>query len=289
MLLLITALACPEPEYIDPPGKDKTTDDSPTDSERYHPLGFEEPEVHGVEAKQQTQVCVDCHGMTLEGEGAALSCDTCHPSDWRTDCTYCHGGQDNETGAPPLHISGTDEGQDSTFAPHSAHVQDTAWHAAFACSQCHVTPEGPLSEGHLFIGDSTPGKAETDFSAGYATNTVWAGQGACQNVYCHGNGADREGEKGHIGDLDSCGQSCHWTEDFNQLPALNGEHSEHLDRDVACSDCHQGVVGSDNAIVDIALHVNGSIDVELVEDLGWDGNTCSGACHGEQHDAASWE
>lgn len=290
MILLIPLLGCPEPEYIDPPGRtDRAeTNDSPVDSERYHPEDFGEPSVHGPEAKQQVQVCVDCHGSTLEGEGAALSCDSCHPAGWRTDCVYCHGGGDNQTGAPPVHLSGVDEGEGSTFAPHSAHVQDTEWHAAFDCVLCHPTPTDVLSSGHIFVGDDTPGSVEVDFSGSYASGSEWNGDGLCSNVYCHGNGADLRGEKGHVGELDQCGVSCHSTADFEAMEPLGGEHGEHTRRNVGCAECHQSVIDAGNQIIGLSLHVNGSVDVELSEDLGWDGSTCTGSCHNEQHDAATW-
>ncbi|HJN76073.1 MAG TPA: hypothetical protein QGF58_19230 [Myxococcota bacterium] len=293
---LLIILGCQEPRYVDPPGRDSepvesepVVDDSPSDSERLHPEGFEDPAVHGVEAKQQSQVCVDCHGSTLEGEGAAVTCDNCHRPGWRTDCTFCHGGSDNSTGAPPLHISGVDDGESATFAPHSAHVEDTELHAAFDCTACHDKPDDPLSEGHLFVGDSTPGRAEVEFSGGIAAGSEWDGEGLCSNLYCHGDGADRRGEKGHIGSLEACGESCHWTSENQGQSVLGGEHDRHLgESGIGCVDCHNDTVDSDEGISDTSLHVNGSLDVALVSSLEWSGSTCTGGCHGKNHQGKAW-
>ena len=288
-MLLLSLWGCPDPEYIDPPRRGPGGSvESPSDSERYHPEGYDDPTAHGEDAKQQAEACVDCHGESLEGQGQALSCDTCHPAGWRTDCTFCHGGTDNQTGAPPVDISGLDEGDDSRFAPHSAHVQDTELHAAFDCTECHLKPEGPLTAGHLFVEDLTPGKAEVDFSGGLSSAGSWNGGGLCSNLYCHGDGQERLGEKGHVGSLDTCGQSCHRSADFEGLPELGGRHTLHIEDRIGCADCHESVIDQDNVIIDVSLHVNGVLDVQLEHDLGWDGSTCSGQCHGHDHASETW-
>ncbi len=73
-----------------------------------HPVGFNSPSVHGPATVEGKSDCRVCHGVNLEGsvENGIPSCDECHPAAWRTRCTFCHGGQDNESGAP-LHVNGT--------------------------------------------------------------------------------------------------------------------------------------------------------------------------------------
>ena len=111
-----------------------------------------------MEARLGEQVCTNCHGDDLKGDAGqgSASCDT-----WRSDCTFCHGGEDNLTGAPPEDIH--DAAIDASFGPHTAHVEGGI-RTALECTECHVEPEGVLSIGHMF--DATPGVAENDFSVG---------------------------------------------------------------------------------------------------------------------------
>src|SRR3970282_2725558 len=92
---------------------------------RYHPEGFAAAEIHGLELKQQAQDCRSCHGDELTG-ASAPTCDGCHtpadPPAWRSDCTFCHGGVDDTTGAPPRNLDGTTEVQAGTLPPHAVHV-----------------------------------------------------------------------------------------------------------------------------------------------------------------------
>ena len=91
-----------------PPGGPGGSED-PTPEERYHPVGYLEPELHGMDAKLQVEPCLDCHGADLLGGSSERSCDPCHDDDWRTRCTYCHGGEESEDGAPPRDIRGETE------------------------------------------------------------------------------------------------------------------------------------------------------------------------------------
>ena len=131
-----------------------------------HPAGWIEPDQHGLAALQENlQPCATCHvGFgSVGGGGAGTSCDACHadPSlygtyaggpypqhaDWKTECTFCHGGRGNTTGAPPrnTHVISSDlttaqATTDATIGAHASHV--TAAHGvslAFDCTACHAT------------------------------------------------------------------------------------------------------------------------------------------------------
>lgn len=259
----------------------------PQAAEAYHPEGFDDPAVHGLEAKLQVQSCVDCHGADLSG-GAALSCDSCHPAGWRTDCTYCHGGGDNSSGAPPISIGG--EPEDSSFGVHSRHVQENT-HAAYGCEQCHLSPTDVLSEGHLF--DSSPGQAEIDFQAGLSRSGSWSASAlACSNLYCHGDG---QGDNGTVEVAQaplSC-SSCH--PDLSSTPErweqMDGRHLAHLARGASCEDCHGQTTADGRSILGPALHVNGSKDLAFVSsDMSWAKNrTCTGTCHETMHSNRPWD
>ena len=245
--------------------------------ERYHPEGFVSPEAHGLATKLQTEDCRDCHGDQLQG-GDAISCDTCHPADWREQCTFCHGGEDNQTGAPPRPL---DANRPERFPVHTAHVVGTI-HAPFDCVHCHTKPTNVMSAGHIF--DDTPGRAEVRFDEGLSPMGVYDGDGGCNNLYCHGNGRSLGSYNGRNDAVDC--SSCHagpmsgrdgWSQ-------LSGEHEEHLRRDVECNDCHGD--GGRQALIE--AHVNGRVDLALPPSIEQRGRTCTGTCHGEDHEGVAW-
>lgn len=227
---------------------------------------------------------MDCHGEDLAGGRSGQGCDDCHASDWQTDCTYCHGGTDDTTGAPPEDIDNAVTG--ISFPEHGEHVSETT-HGAYDCAQCHDKPTTALSTGHVFLGDGTAAVAELDFSGGLSSAGRYGGGGSCSNLYCHGNGDGRLGSAA-TGATYSCG-SCHGT--ARSAGSLSGRHDDHLEDSgaIGCEDCHATVVSSDSTISNPANHVDGTAEVSFtVTGMTWSGSTCNGSCHGESHSRRSW-
>ncbi len=252
---------------------------------RYHPEGFAEPSIHGVELKLGLQDCRDCHGAQLTG-AIGPSCDSCHTDGWRSNCTFCHGGESDESGAPPRDLSGEVAPAELTFSPHPEHIAG-ARHLALDCSSCHRKPEGPLSPGHVF--DDTPGRSEVDFSAGLSTTGSYEGEGRCSNLYCHGNGQS-PGAIEHTAGALTC-NDCHAGPDTgrDRWETMSGEHEEHLREGIDCEACHAGTVDSSARILGTELHVNGVADVQInMGTISRTGETCSGECHGQAHDSEAW-
>lgn len=273
-LLLATLVAC------SPTGKDTAT-------AAHHPDGFAAPTVHGVAAKSQAEPCVDCHGADLAGEGAAVSCDTCHPVGWRTDCTFCHGGTNEPSGAPPRDLDGADT--DISFAAHTAHVT-TNLHGAYDCVQCHTRPADALSEGHVFHGDATPSVAEVAFGGGISPAAVYAGSGTCSNLYCHGSGQGSDGTAA-VGQTFAACDDCHASaeSDGAAWAGMSGDHERHLDEGLACAECHSATLDASGALADAPRHVDGIADVALPEGMDWlPTRQCEGSCHGEGHGGRTW-
>lgn len=238
-----------------------------------HAEGYEAPEVHGLELKTGVLDCRTCHGMALEG-GIGPSCDECHQPAWRTTCTYCHGGGDTETGAPPRELR---PDAAPTFAAHTSHTSENN-HVAWDCGQCHRAPVDVMTEGHVF--DATAGKAEVDFSGGLSPQGTWDGTG-CANLYCHGNGR-ANGAIEHTAATPDC-NGCH---DRN---ALGGEHREHVRRNIACGECHSATAEGTDTIIDVTKHVNGEKDVAITAaGFTFSAGTCTGTCHGEGHRSRRW-
>ena len=247
----------------------------------FHPEDFEAPDQHGMEAKLQLQDCTTCHGADLDGGISSTSCDSCHTADWRTDCTYCHGGTDNETGAPPDDIHSSDT--NANFDEHSIHVEEQD-HPAWDCEQCHATPTDVMTEGHLFVGDDSPGVAEVSFAAGLSPDGIYAGAGSCSDLYCHGDGASTLGTA-NTGETTACG-SCHGSD--TAPGTLSIPHAAHFDEAVTCEECHGDTATNSDTIADPTFHVNGAVDFSFDSGMVYDGSTCLGTCHDVYHGDSTW-
>jgi predicted CxxxxCH...CXXCH cytochrome family protein len=264
-------------------------------SAQYHPEGWAAGDVHGTAAKYQEQACRSCHGDDLSGGMDAVDCASCHESDWQEDCTYCHGGTDNSTGAPPTDISGESATELLSFQAHSAHVS-THWHEGYACEQCHAQPTSVLSSGHLFVDDSTAGVAEVQFESGLSSSASYGGEGSCSNLYCHGDGQTSDGEIDHTATGLSC-VSCHADASGTESDweDMSGKHKLHIGHGAVCANCHGTTVDGDQTIIDPALHVNGTVDLALDEEVAWTASsrTCDGECHlgthTKDHQGKRWD
>jgi predicted CxxxxCH...CXXCH cytochrome family protein len=151
------------------------------------------PGFHAIAADSGLGACQACHGDKLDGAGgtAAVSCATCHGASWPTNCTMCHGGADNPTGAPPGAIWGKagDPGRGGgtidavRIGAHTSHLSARhALAAPVACSSCHVVPADAFAPGHLDGSTAT-----VTFSGIAALGTPsWARATATCASYCHG-------------------------------------------------------------------------------------------------------
>lgn len=253
----------------------------------FHPANYAQANVHGADMVLQRSDCRGCHGATLAG-GVGNSCDQCHdplaPTAWRSDCTFCHGGIDNNTGAPPHDLAAPNDAQASSFMAHSAHVMDGIG-SALSCTSCHVQPSDVLSSNHAF--DDTPGVAEVDMSQSLSAAASYA-NGSCNNVYCHGSGLANGAV--NDGDVMAC-NSCHaFLGDGNAaLNRMSGDHRIHFGEGITCADCHNSVTQDDQTFVDLSLHVDGTNQVVFeVDTITYVEGRCNGPCHGEDHNNDIW-
>jgi hypothetical protein len=249
----------------------------------HHPVGWDDPLQHGPGAQLQTDGdCRSCHGAALDGGSSGVSCDSCHPAGWRTDCTYCHGGALDTTGAPPEDIDNVADPLAISFPDHPTHVQPGI-HPAYGCTQCHAKPTDVLTPGHLFD-DVTAGYGELNYTGGIAPISTYY-QGTCSNVYCHGTGL----VPGEVtaGDDVGCGDCHPGPNDAAEWGTMSGRHEDHLTEGITCSECHQSVVDAGGGIIGADLHVQGTKDV-LAPSAPYVGGTCTGTCHGENHNARGW-
>ncbi len=226
---------------------------------------------HGTTFFGDMDACRMCHGQNLDG--GVRSCNLCHPT-WRTDCTFCHGGLDNQTGAPPEGVDGETQRTQRQVGAHTAHVTASARHGAYDCSVCHAVPAEVFSPGHI-DGDGQAEVALDDCNGG----TYAPANARCSGVYCHGNGrSTTSGGSALWTGLGLTCNSCHPTS------GLSGRHDDHIGEGVACAVCHNRTVNYSGAIIDATLHVNCAKDVS--GPFTWNAGTrgCSNiaGCHGSE-------
>lgn len=264
-------------------------------SGRYHPDNFKEAAVHGAALKSLSSDCRDCHGADLTGGSSNVGCDGCHagatPTAWRTNCTFCHGGVDNNTGAPPRNLDGTNHV--GAFPSHTAHVTGSAFANAYDCTECHVKAKDVLSAGHIF--GNPPGGALNDFGAGVSPQATFdRTTGTCANVYCHGNGRGDNGTMAANAPPVQC-SGCHAVaaSAANALAGMSGPHASHMadPSGITCADCHGATTTDGATIANKDLHINGKADI-MIPTAGFTydatAGTCTGVCHGVGHSAFTW-
>jgi predicted CxxxxCH...CXXCH cytochrome family protein len=234
----------------------------------YHPAGYAAGSTHGPDFFQNKATCQNatCHGATLTGSGGP-SCDKCH-SGWKTNCVFCHGGTDNQTGAPPVSVSGATSTSVRGVGAHSAHVGSSTRHASYDCATCHLKPADALSAGHI------NGSTAIQFSGIASGASYNATSGQCSNVYCHGNGRGSNGSASWTGTIGSGCNTCHDDAVVNNN-TLSENHKKHFEKGITdCSRCHSCVINSNGTFNTPSRHVDGTVD-----DCFATGAHCAAGCH----------
>jgi len=170
----------------------------------------------------------------------------------------------------------------------------------FECTECHDQPDNVFTLGHVLLGDTTPDRAEVNFTAGISPEGTWdTSVGTCATLYCHGDGQEDNGEVSEDAAPPTCGECHPYLESSGSAwRGMSGKHRDHLRIDGAtCSMCHYQTMGnpdcSDGAdcITDTSLHINRVNEVLFQPDLEpvmeWRPETLScsvggSACHGSR-------
>jgi predicted CxxxxCH...CXXCH cytochrome family protein len=245
-----------------------------------HPAGWNAGSQHGVSFFESTANCASCHGSDFNGGTSGISCNQCHTnetSNWKTDCTFCHGGSDNQSGAPPFGVLGETDVSSNAVGAHSAHVQSSSSHSGYDCITCHTKPSSFDNTGHI---DGNSG-AEVNFNSLAGNNATYS-NGSCSTLYCHGNGRSNSASVSWVSNIGQNCDSCHAY--YDNSNNLSGEHEKHIkDKNMECSECHKNVINSSNVIINKALHINGSPDVSM-DNGTYSGGSCSDlvGCHGSE-------
>ncbi|HUL57982.1 MAG TPA: CxxxxCH/CxxCH domain-containing protein, partial [Anaeromyxobacteraceae bacterium] len=245
--------------------------------------------------------CGSCHTLPPAGTHPVTSaaCDSCHPAlsgglpDPLThlngvvdlpnmSCSSCHGtagrarvaGADTDVPfAPPVGTKGETLTTTKAVGAHLSHVNmasSSLRQTPVGCAECHVVPSS-LSHANGTV----------NMTFGALAKTAWSGQPAitpaydtvnntCASTYCHGafkNGksatAQWKGTFGATTTLDC--NACHGAGTGAAATPPGGSHPNRTD----CGACHSGYTGT---TVNLALHMNGVLDVSNL--------TCF-TCHGD--------
>lgn len=210
-----------------------------------------------------TLVRAGAPALTLVLVLAAAGCDSVRPIAQESavgNCTACHGGLDNDTGAPPRDLRGNEAdppGGPARIGAHTAHLQ-----AGVLCESCHVVPAHRDDPGHW---DATSG-AEVTFGTAARANGAspqYVG-GTCSGVYCHGATLDAGGSN----------PTPSWGEQLTGCGICHGAPPPSHGAVTDCSLCHGASVNDDDvSIRPGGGHLNGSLDLDIT-------NACTG-CHGD--------
>lgn len=210
----------------------------------------------------------------------AALCAVCHTGG-AGSCVRCHGGTDNQTGAPPEGLRGETATSARAVGAHTVHLSGGSQSSGFACGECHSVPVSIISAGHLGA-DSI---AEMTWGPITGNATAWSRTtNQCTNSYCHGNFTGGKTTNVPVwtgANQATCG-SCH---DVGTTPSqLGGRHSLHVgSKNIACYRCHNATVNSSNAIIGKSVHINRQNTVQFSGGGNYSNGTCSSiGCHGSE-------
>lgn len=261
-------------------------------------------------------VCQSCHdvptGPGYPAEHSSFSgvvCNQCHFHANSTgsfsaagSCNTCHGypPQANSAGGPNGYA--VFNGTPSPFtneltSPHVTHAGGSPY--SKLCVECHqgnTHMSGTFQD--VFI--DTTGRVSALFGAVPTFIGANPQAPACANVYCHSDGAPRNGSlvpvltaktipswasgRGAIvGQADEC-RRCHG----DALTLATNSHGKHLSSAIGCVACHSATVSDSKTIKDFILHANGIKNIQFSNFLsatlaGWSepAARCSAiVCHG---------
>ena len=248
----------------------------------------------------------DCHGRYTRNWGPSTGltlCEKCHGSRTSVGGFYNTAGPGStqsvytsSVGVHDIHLQQTHAARRATFA------RFTSYNSGYNCNQCHFTPTGPYSQGHMdtalpaevrFTHLSSIGQNATKYG-NYTTLASYNGDRSCSNVWCHGGGMNSNTLSGPyatvVDDAASVGATLNlvtpvvprWntpyltgnaasdcTKCHNYPPPAPTASYQHYGKTLTdCTTCHGHVNANATGFKNKALHADGKVD-----------GGCTG-CHG---------
>ncbi len=190
-------------------------------------------------------------------------------SDFSIVCGNCHGSPVNP--APPVDTFGATDVSLVTVGAHQSHLGTSAWHREILCRDCHRVPAEAADPGHI---DAAPAELTWSAlaSADGALPVFDRAAESCSGVYCHGPTLIPGGQNTEPiwtivdGTQAACG-TCHGLPPDAPHPPSS-----------QCDTCHGMVVDGVFNFVDPSLHINGTVDVVVLENHPQATTDCSN-CH----------
>lgn len=253
---------------------------------------------HGFHVGSLGLICNECHASVVDNDMAIISttlhvngekevqirdssvCAVCHEPGADL-CVRCHGGTDNQTGAPPRGLRGETARTTLAVGAHTSHISGGTFADGFDCVECHNKPQTVSDSGHYAL-DSL---AEITWGGISGGSSVWNRSSAtCAATYCHGNFPGGKTATATWTSLSGVAcNSCH--DDGANPSSLLGRHQLHANENVACYRCHALTVDSQNNIIGQGVHVDGVRTVRFSPNTGnYSTGSCTdpAGCHGDE-------
>jgi predicted CxxxxCH...CXXCH cytochrome family protein len=242
--------------------------------------------------------CNGCHNIDPPRLlSTAPACTECHVGGnplQVTNCATCHGNPPDGQ-APVGNVFPNVEGA------HPEH--DALEEVAGACGTCHDGGGAGAGLAHLYNDAVDVAFQDLVFQAKTGGSLLFnPADNTCSNVSCHGGQTTPNWRTGTIDVNTNAGcLQCHRarevSDQFNSF--FSGEHEEHLEEGIACRDCHdmnRAAPGAANHFRFLSTpQMEGPASDTfqslpapdtIVYDPG--ANTCTGTCHGKEHNPRRW-
>jgi predicted CxxxxCH...CXXCH cytochrome family protein len=217
---------------------------------------------------------------------AVAACDATRPvvSETRAgvSCARCHGGEQDESGAPPRDVLGRSDTSLPSVGAHTAHVA-----AGLDCGACHVKParsdDGHV-DGRVAIVWGPLATANGALSPYYDAGSSYG----CASTYCHGRFTGGNAANAPLWTAAGQGQgacgTCHGDPAATPAALPRSGHPALAPgaTGASCAACHPETVDAAGAIVAGGKHVDGLVetDARARHPSGWT-DPASPAFHGE--------
>jgi predicted CxxxxCH...CXXCH cytochrome family protein len=208
----------------------------------------------------------------VEADTASLTCTSCHGTAGRT---LVAGADPRTASAPPVNAGDASSpwasGDPGAHLAHLNPAPSGALAAPIACSECHVVPSlssAPSGTHENGAADVTFGTLSKTLGSSPAFSPGTLG---CAASYCHGGTMAGGTNTAPTWNGNAAQVACGTCHGIPPATVASGARPHPASSGSDCGSCHTGYTAT---TVNVALHVNGTIDAS--------GGTCT-SCHGDSN------